>query len=563
MRDKAKPRFATATWVPLFADQTWELDEFPRVGNQEEYFGATAVLIDDDVENAEEAFEWSAFRSRHRPEVDDENYFPAFELHSWPKDLHGTYLVMRNTFQTGDCEQLVFNSDLILALGLLKDGESWLYPTEDYAEVIRATQDSDGRTSLVEMRSEYLKDYLCARRQNLVIVTYRSRYRITDKSPTFDMPPPQIQSGKYWEGGVSELDAEGNRYGQTMSSMIVGRTDVDPDDDAPVLNFSLNEETWSRSETRVAGGEKRFRVASEMWRNELVPGGKRSVRVKGDEEVSTVTFITDTDGATTTAPDLVGPDSRWLWFKPQLLQSINQKRGVGIRWITQNTGLIYLAGDSIHFGMNDGHLVNIYAKDVAELSVFWQRSFVSFNVAPEDRVCRELLAAQMECRPASTVAPEVSLQQSIELLQEAFYAKFSSELFSSHDSSEALWHTIHRFNSCTGQEFFRLCKDMTRLLIERINTGVLKSVTASCAKKLGTLKRLEHLAAANHPDARTLLSPWHGIYALRIADAHLTSSSVEEAMIALECGVESHPVDNAKNAIATMAKAAAALAAAL
>ena len=126
-------------------------------------------------------------------------------------------------------------------------------------------------------------------------------------------------------------------------------------------------------------------------------------------------------------------------------------------------------------------------------------------------------------------------------------------LFKDHSDTETLWRATHRFNACTEVEFFRLCKDLTRLLIERIDLNALKTLTPECPAKLKTLKRFEKLLSKSHSDARSLFTPWHGIYEFRKADAHLTSASIAEARQAVGCEDENHPVGMAKLTIAAMA----------
>ncbi len=76
-----------------------------------------------------------------------------------------------------------------------------------------------------------------------------------------------------------------------------------------------------------------------------------------------------------------------------------------------------------------------------------------------------------------------------------------------------------------------MCKDITRFLIERIDIDLLKHLKTESEPKLGSLKRLERILTALGYDGRKVLGVLVGIYELRLADAHLPSTSdVEEAM---------------------------------
>ncbi|PNB03539.1 hypothetical protein C1Y01_30575, partial [Pseudomonas sp. FW306-02-H05-BA] len=50
--------------------------------------------------------------------------------------------------------------DLIVALKLLREGDSWFRPSEGWAEVARLKRDHHERPVLLEIRAEFLVDYL-------------------------------------------------------------------------------------------------------------------------------------------------------------------------------------------------------------------------------------------------------------------------------------------------------------------------------------------------------------------------------------------------------------------
>ena len=55
------------------------------------------------------------------------------------------------------------NQDLILSLGLKREGNSWICPMYGYTQVARLKVTENNKPTLLEIKAEYLKDYLCAR----------------------------------------------------------------------------------------------------------------------------------------------------------------------------------------------------------------------------------------------------------------------------------------------------------------------------------------------------------------------------------------------------------------
>ena len=261
-----------------------------------------------------------------------------------------------------------------------------------------------GRIDLIEIRGEHLKDYLCARRRGLLVATFRYRREVSSNKPLFELAPSWDDCGGHWEGQIAEIDAGGGEYGSKVALLEMGRTDVDRDADVPVMGFPSDGSTWSTHHEFARLGPKQYVVIGEMWRNEWVPPGRRSPRLREGSEVSSVEFIVDSNGERVEAPELVGPISRWLWFSPAVVNEFLSRRSTELSWYTEDTaGLKMPLGTTIHFGINQIDLINVYAKDIAQLSVLWQKVWAAWNVAPDGKVAPELLASQMECRPAETI----------------------------------------------------------------------------------------------------------------------------------------------------------------
>ena len=555
MESLKKSRLVTASWVPLFQRLTIEELEFPEIGNWEEYIDCYSAVFSLDQENLLGEIQWMDIfvDTGHRPSVDGDLYLPARDFHQWSDDIHGEYLVLLN--KTLEGIDVLIEPDLICAFGLIKEGDAWLCPNEDFTPVIRQKRNPKGDVNLVEVRGPHLRDYLCARNSQLVVASYRSRSEIFAKQPDFVVPEKIDKDGMFFECGMGELDESGSPFGQRVSTLIVGRTDVDPDDDVPVLEFPKDGDTWSESHEFTRESGKRFRIVSEMWKNEIVPPSSSSPRVRGDDVEPDVDFIVDNDGGTEKAKQLKLPPSKWLWFSPNLIKTILDKRGTWLNWYSADTGGIGLLGQGeVHFGVNIEGVINIYAKDVGMLPVWWQKVFASHNQAPDGKVASELMAAQMQSRPAPTIAPEVRLRKSVENVNRAFEAKFGHRLFRDHESEDILWRHANRFAASDEQELFKLTKNLVRLCIERFDGDLLKTLTPTADKALGSIKRLGLIISDAGGDGRALTGVLVGINELRQRDSHLPSSEDLDHAYKLAQIDENHSFQQkAKSAIGNLA----------
>jgi hypothetical protein len=91
----------------------------------------------------------------------------------------------------------------------------------------------------------------------------------------------------------------------------------------------------------------------------------------------------------------------------------------------------------------------------------------------------------------------------------------------------------HRFRATDKEGLFALAKDLARLTADSIDASALqKLVSPPQGIKWRSLKSLENLLATRiDPNrARAMLGPLFGIYDLRLADAHLASQELSDAL---------------------------------
>ena len=190
-------------------------------------------------------------------------------------------------------------------------------------------------------------------------------------------------------------------------------------------------------------------------------------------------------------------------------------------------------GYDVHFGINAIGLVNTYAKAVALLPEWQQRVWAAHNANPEGNLSEELKASHVDARPASTHAPEAFLTKELGRLQTLAQTKLKITLRRQHDYVAELIPRIHRFRATDRKGLFALAKDLARITADDIDERQLQAIEAPPKGECwGSLKSLEKALATkiDPAAARAMLGPLVGVYELRLADAHLPSDDVDDAM---------------------------------
>src|SRR5690606_18193361 len=85
-------------------------------------------------------------------------------------------------------------------------------------------------------------------------------------------------------------------FGGSWQMFRVWRTDIDEEEDAPVMGPESDENTGHESSQGHRSGYEGFRIEGEFWRDEWIENQGLSVRVRGDVDSNAPHFIVDTDG---------------------------------------------------------------------------------------------------------------------------------------------------------------------------------------------------------------------------------------------------------------------------
>jgi hypothetical protein len=437
MPDLRRRRFATAVWVPLRASET--IDSAGRYGqpeSREELLCAGAIAFPPTSRLLAETLDSHSLGLMHSggPCAFKDKPYKTAEVYQYRdgEDV-GIELVFEQNV-SGHSNIWHLNPDLILALGLIQESDIWVRPEEGYIDVVRQRRDDTGKVIAIEIRSEFLRDYLAARGLALRVAYYRRRMAILPEKPELNWPSERLevtQPHDRFEARIFDVDETGGPFGGSVAVFHAWRTDVDLEEDMPVFGPESNSNTDHRSATYTRSGTKFFRVEGELWREEWIEPSDKSERVRGDTPTEQVFFVVDAAGNRLPGTALNNEDiGRYLWFDPRVVSALLSRRGSGIRWYTAYTGSIWCSPSCpIHFGINRLGLVNVYAYDVAKYPVWQQKVWAGHNVPPDGAVCAELLAAQMRADPAGTQAPETLLKLAMDEIDDVFRKKMGLPLF--------------------------------------------------------------------------------------------------------------------------------------
>jgi len=533
--------FANAAWVPLRASQDDEQGKVrvTQVGYVSEFFGCGSVAFPPQHREVAENLSWSDLGIGHsaRPYAYKDGYYSPVDQYQYnDKEPIGVELVFVHEQPVVGGTKWILNPDLVIALRLVREGNNWIRPEEDFVVVAREVFDANGRHRLIEIKREFLIDYLAARGLALRLSYYRQRVEnVASLEGTEYEGLENHQNDR--DGGRFELliRSLNDVYGGNWASFRVWRTDVDEEEDAPVLGPERDDNTESEKSEGVRAGPSGVRVEGEFWKDEWIEHRGLSVRVRGDIDQSLPHFIIETDGTRAASSTLDSEDiGRWLWFRTSVVTDLLGRRGFTLKWYTAETGAIRsTSGYATHFGINSADLLTVYAYDIARLEAWEQHIWAAHNVPPDGKVSGELLSAQVKTQPASTHAVEELLFVSMRMLEQGFRDRFGIELFSHNIDDESAMQQVSRFHSRDQASLLRLAKEVIRVLSDRLNVRELRKLSTHREKeKLGSNKLLQDVLAkqVGEERARKVLGPVVGAYEMRVGDAHPTGSKIGDAL---------------------------------
>lgn len=524
----------TDAWVPVRASQTVNNGyEYGKIGYREEYFGSIGLLFDTADKAGAMACEWTSVNGHSTtPWIRKDRFQRAGRFEASRSGVLGEFLVLRQHFEAPTTTEWYLDQDFELALGLSRTGDVWVRPAEGDRKVARLQRDGDGEPVLLEVRNEYLKDYLCACDAGLLLAQFHERIGIDSDGQAVswsDDGEKEDLSNCHWEGRTQKILPSGFPAGG-ITVQQVSRTDVDYSEDVPCFDPNRENAFQTESSTVELTQDTRFRISGELWKNDWITSGNVSPRVRGDDVDMDLPFIVGADGSTARSDEL-GEALQWLWFRPTVVNALLDSPHGTLGWYTEDTGTVGSSGrNSVHFGVNDLGLVNVLARDVTDLPSSDQKIWAAHNCTPEGGVSKELLMAQMEAKPAKTTAPEIDFRTNLSDLESLSEVLFGTSLLRSHPKEDELLDSVNRFCAIDQEGVYQLAKEINRVVVERLNEKLLRKQISSAEEDLGSIKLLERFLNEAGADGYTITGALVGVYDLRQADAHLPSSDLSEEL---------------------------------
>ena len=540
MSDVRKRSYQNSVWIPLrCSEKVHESGKDGYDGYSEEFFGAGSAAFPLEGRDKSLKLGWMdvGISHNHKGWAEGDSYYPATEFRLYDDSLVGENLVLDQHFNSKDINEWHLSQELVVTLGLKREGDSWVRPDEGYIEVARLKRNEEGSPVSLEIKASHLRDYLAARKMGLYMTTYRSRVEVTGDKSHISWKDDTVTDKKDnddWEGRLMEIHEGGHRFGEEWSVHHMSRTDVDPEEDVPSMGFPTDDNVESKSWTAKFEGKKLYRIEGELWKNEWIDPAEASPIVRGDKLPAKVHFITDEKGTEETRETLVEGEGRWLWFKPEIVPALLNYRGSTLGWYTAETGHLGCSPDhGVHFGINRLGLINVYAKDIGLLPDWQQKIWSGFNVSPDGKVSKELLDSQVAANPAKTLAPEAYLAEGLRQIEKASVDVFGVSIVRPHEKTEEIIRNAHRFRAKDLDGVFALAKDLARLTADSFDVAQMKKlVKPPKGTNWGSLKYLQGLLATKVTEAQAskIMGPLFKIYDLRLADAHMPSDDAREAL---------------------------------
>ena len=400
MRDLRNRKLDKSVWVSIRADKIIRNNiKYGRSGYLEEFIGYGSLMIPIDKKFLTNKLNWDDIGIQHAHSF---NYLHGDYSESDKyenREYDGIHLVLNQSFDNNyDNNEWHLHQDLVINLGLKREGDIWVCPRYGFTEVAKLERDDEGAPIQLQIRNQFLKDYLAARNCGLYITSYFSRDEIFENrnSLTWSVDFKSHKNGKdIWECRVLEVHEGGFPFGQKIAISHASRLDVDENDDVPdISRFPTHDNVKSEFYERNFEGKKLYRVMAELWKYDWINPTKSSPITLGHKENIDIFFIIDASGNKVTAKELT-KSGKWLWFRPELVSALLAKRGSFLKWYTKDTGSLSCAPASgVHFGVNDLGLITVYAKDIGQLPLWQQQIWVSYNITPDGGISKELYSSQ-------------------------------------------------------------------------------------------------------------------------------------------------------------------------
>ncbi|MDP3850694.1 MAG: hypothetical protein Q8Q59_09340 [Luteolibacter sp.] len=538
LADVENRKMSKRTWVPLMVSDSESTGRHQEPGFRKQVTSIESLIVPlAERDRFAEANWHSIQRNNPRAWADEGRFIAPHEYTEDDETPIATYPVLRQSFDTGEQDIWHLLQEIELSLDLMRKGDVWARPVEDYIEVVRLRRDSEGRPVAMEIRAEHFRDYLAARGAALLLGAFVLREANEAKLEGISWDEKRVTrefENGLWEGSMYET----NTGGPQGITLRMWRESVDPDDDVPVMPHPSQEPSPRSEKTEFGGGGEVLEFAEgRIYWTEWIEPAELSPRIRRDEVEAQVHFIVGNQGEPKLSGSKLHDYRGWLWFRNSVIRELLNRERSFFKWWTHDTGSI---GPScithLHFGLNELGHVNVAAYKMAELPEWAQKIWVAHNIPPEGGLSYELHQSQNLAAPARTGPPEMLIVRAIKLVQVAAVRAFGQELFHNLPDPDVMLRRIHRFQGASFEDTCHLAKEISRHVVEKLDQSTIdkllspENLKAANGNRLRSLKRLALLLDQLGHDGRALTKPLAGINDLRQGDAHTGSSSLAQSL---------------------------------
>lgn len=459
-------------------------------------------------------------------DVDSDNVYPCVDRKHYCKPgtyyfdssigrEAGEYGVYSYMTARGETSELIINPDFVAALGLTRHEDLWVRPGECGKEVIKIERNKEAKIVRISVRTELLKDYLCARGMGLYVEEFRHR-----QEQGFDGNQIDWIQSPYIEGKIAR---DGNGRYEWKGWMFK----------------HMDEHSWEDVQTvkgPILSLPSYYRIEGQLWKQFWVNPGQLSTRV-ADDKLGLKFYVKPNGDEHEISPvDDVEYGHVYLFFNIGIVRKLHDA-GLTIKWDARDVFTIQPpSGEPIMCGISTKDKIFAISADIARQDGWLQLLLHSENERPEELkeiVGCELFQNQMMCEYLSSKAPENEFSRLLQELGTAFAAKTGVQLWKQLDFGSDTVSSVSRFLSIDKDGFVRLARKLTSVMIERIDVNELRKyinrrIETAQLKSIGLLSASLTLVGING-DVGQLVKFMRNINDVRQIDAHLMSREDVEA----------------------------------
>jgi hypothetical protein len=490
-RDLRTSNFTSGSWVPLKVQTSSEEN------SQNSCFYIDTLVVFDDFREHHSNLTWQEY-GMHRDEttayVHEGKFFAPTDYFDYEVEKTTGLIPVTDLWHEDGNRVWDLNQEIVLALKLLRVGDKWVRPSENFIEAARIQYNEASRKPRsLEIRADLLKDYLKARSSSLFSGGFSCRSYSGDDVYDVDWTEKNLEEkreGCEWEG------FNGNHIEDDSLNLIWGKA----------------------------------------WWKGWIEKGEHSTRVAGERHPDIIRFFVEKQSEETRSLEEMESSFRFLFFESSLVSAVLKESRSRIDWWAYDAGKLGIGSTDFTFGVNSmGHVV-VLARDIERLPHWFLKKLKAYNIQPEGDIGEALYNSYVRGWFSNTVAPEKRLLAALQLADKKFIARFGASLFRQIPKESDFFKKVHRFHSSSREEVYLLAKETNRAVTEHLDNSIIQEFLTlegrkeAKARNWKSLKSLSKLVDELGGNGRELTRALAAVNDLRQLDAHAGTGDFSSAI---------------------------------